>query len=104
MSAEASAKIESFVASLVEAGADAPFLREGLIFWLVPLWIVEAYARARFERRDVLNALVVEAVGEAAAAECRQHPQVLIWTLARAWMGRLGELERKARGITEKAA
>lgn len=89
---------------LVEAGADAPFQAEGLLFWQIPDWIVRAYAEARYARTDVDHALAVAAIGENDAALCRANPKLLIWTLARAWTTRLAELERKVRGLGSMAA
>lgn len=89
----------SFVEALVEAGADSWFKHEGLLYFCVPLWIVRAYVEARATRADVTTALAVAAFGQEMVRECRAHPKVMVWTLTRAWVARLGELERKARGL-----
>lgn len=97
-------RIEGFARQLAEAGADAPFRGEGLLFWSVPDWIVTAYAQARYARTDVAQALAAAAIGDHDAALCRANPKLLIWTLARAWATRLGELERQVRGQGSIAA
>jgi hypothetical protein len=95
---------EAFVQALVEAGADAPFNGEGLIFFHVPLWVVKAYVEARYARADVTMALATAVIGANDAALCRANPKLLIWTLVRAWTARLGQLERKAREPARTAA
>ncbi|MCW5758276.1 MAG: hypothetical protein KIS90_00715 [Phenylobacterium sp.] len=90
----------AFAEALIAAGADAPFEREGLLFWRVPLWVVEAYAAARLGRGDPLKAVVVACIGEAGHAECLGHPRAVIWDMGRGWVRRLGELERIVRGLS----
>jgi hypothetical protein len=96
-------RVAGFVEQLVEAGADAPFQAEGLLFWMVPRWIVEAYARARYARTPILNALVEEALGKQEAVGAREHPEAIIWNMARGWATRLADLERRVRAYRSAA-
>lgn len=98
------ARRDAFVHALVEAGADVPFNAEGLIFFHVPLWVVKAYVEARYARADVPMALAAACIGENDAALLRANPERVIWTLARAWTARLGQLERKVREPARAAA
>lgn len=98
------ARIEGFAEQLVEAGADAPFTYDGLLYFFVPLWVVRAYAQARYVRSDVPLALAGAVFGEADATRLRDQPAMMMWTLARAWAGRLGELERRVRNRPAAAA
>jgi hypothetical protein len=94
----------AFAEALISAGADAPFTREGMMFLRVPRWIVEAYAAARLERRDVLATVMIAAFGEPTYRECLAAPQVMAWTIARGWLGRLGDLERQVRRLPARPA
>lgn len=98
------ARCAAFVHALVEAGADVPFNAEGLIFFHVPLWVVQAYVEARYARGDVAMALAAACIGANDAALLRASPERVVWTLARAWTTRLGELERKVREPARAAA
>lgn len=92
-------RLQVFVGALVAAGADAPFEHDGLIYFLVPKWVVDAYAVARFERRpDVLRALVTAHCGAETVAKDGALEGWLFWRIGRAWQWRLGELERRVRG------
>jgi hypothetical protein len=95
--APADGRCEAFVQALIEAGADAPFNAEGLIFFYVPLWVVKAYAQARYDRSDIAMALASAVIGESDAKLLRADPAKVIWTLVRAWTARLGQLERRVR-------
>lgn len=96
----APATLPAFVDALVEAGADAPFSHDGLIFWLVPKWVVEAYAAARLARQPVTARMLLSAhMGRECVAAEGGHEDWVLWRIGRGWLARCGALERKARGM-----
>lgn len=98
------ARSESFALALVEAGADVPFEHDGLIYFHVPLWVVKAYAAARYARASELLTIVVAAhCGAETVAKDGQLERWLFWRIGRAWLWRLGQLERSARGLAARA-
>lgn len=98
-------RIDNFVQALVAAGADRAFQHDDLIYFHVPLWVVRAYAEARYAKAsDVLTPVVAAHVGAETVAKDGALPRWLFWRIGRAWVARLGQLERDVRGITRAAA
>lgn len=97
--------------ALVEAGADRAFQHDGLIYFLVPKWVVEAYALARVlkaSREGVLSAVIGAHFGRDAYAEFAENPKCMGMQIGRAWAVRCADLERRVRGLggaaTQEAA
>ena len=98
---------DALVAALVQAGADAPFLHDGLIYFLVPKWVLEAYAEARLERRPaaaIVRAMLVSHVGEEVWRSYSPHADWTGWRIARAWAWRMARLEESVRAPGQAAA
>lgn len=107
MSDEAIARAEALTAALVEAGADCPFWHDGLGYFLVPLWVVKAYAAARLERQpaaSLMRVMMVAHVGDEVWRTYSPHADWTGWRIARAWAWRMARLEEVVRGAGSVAA
>jgi hypothetical protein len=96
-------RAQALAEALIAAGADAPFLHDGLIHFLTPRWVVEAYAVARLEKCDPYPAVLSAAFGKGALEELSVAPKCLALQLGRSWVARCGDLERKMRGLPGEA-
>jgi hypothetical protein len=92
--------VAALAEALVAAGSDRPFWHEDpppVGFEGVPRFAVEAYADARLAMAPPERVLAA-VVGQEAAWEPVQAGWV-IWRIARAWVARLGQLERRVRRL-----
>ncbi|HEX7887557.1 MAG TPA: hypothetical protein VF474_16405 [Phenylobacterium sp.] len=94
-----------FADALAAQGAAAAFEHAGLIYSEgVPEACVRAYAAARLARAEAAAILSAMAWAFMGGEPFADDGRSFVWMCARAWAGRLGALERQARGMAGRAA